>query len=150
MPGTPVTPDVNSPTSSQSSLTPSIQSMSLGRGRGRPNKWLDEPSYGYPVDGTEEEKTRWLKQKATKQWRYNILTSKQAEEYHQHEKEWVHNYNARKHQQRQPTAAAGAPAATPSVKEKDDKTEKSKAQSRLQYIKYVNSIKNYICPQLVK
>ena len=112
---------------------------------------LEELSYdGYPVDGTEEEKKRWLKQKATKQWRYNILTSNQAEEYHQCEKEWVCNYNASKHQQKQPTAAAGAPAATPSVKEKDDKTEKSKAQSRLRYIKYVNSIKNYICPQLVK
>ena len=48
---------------------------------------------------------------ATKQWRYNILTSNQAEEYHQHEKEQVHNYNARKCQQKQPTATAGDPAA---------------------------------------
>ena len=79
-----------------------------------------------------------------------IFSHQTTKEYHQHEKEQVCNYNARKHQQKQPTAAAGAPAATPSVKEKDDKTEKSKAQSRLRYIKYVNSVKNYICPQLVK
>ena len=94
------------------------------------------------MDGTEEEKKRWLKQKATKQWRYNILMSNQAEEYHQHEKERVQNYNTRKHQQKQPTAATGSPADTPSVKEKEDKTEKSKAQSRLWYVKYLNSIKN--------
>ena len=67
------------------------------------------------MDGTEEEKKRWLKQKATEKWRYNILTSNQAEEYHQHEKERVPNYNARKRQQKQPTAADEAPAATPSV-----------------------------------
>ena len=122
-----MTPDVNSPASSQSSLTPSMQSMSLGRGRGRPRKQLEELSYdGYPVNWTEEEKKKMVKQKATEQWRYNIPTSNQAEKYHQHEREWVHDYNARKYQQKQPTAAAGAPAATPSVEEKDDKTEKSK------------------------
>ena len=76
----------NSPGSSQSSLTPGMESMSLGRGRGRPRKQLVEPSYdGYPVDGSEEEKKRWLKMKATEQWRYNILTSNQAAEYRERE-----------------------------------------------------------------
>ena len=36
VPRTPVTPDVNSPASSQSLLTPIMQSMMLVRGRGRP------------------------------------------------------------------------------------------------------------------
>ena len=46
-----------------------MESMSLGRGRGRHWKQLIEPSYdGYPVDGSEEEKKRWLKMKATEQW----------------------------------------------------------------------------------
>ena len=58
-----------------------MESMSLGRGRGRPQKQLVEPSYdGYPVDGSEEEKKWWLKMRATQQWWYNILTSNQAAE----------------------------------------------------------------------
>ena len=64
----------NSPGSSQSSLTLGMESMSLGRGRGRPRKQLTDPSYdGYPVDGSEEEIKRWLKMNATEQWQYNIF-----------------------------------------------------------------------------
>ena len=38
-------------------LTPTMQSMSLRRGRGRPRKDLVEPSLdGYPADGTEGER----------------------------------------------------------------------------------------------
>ena len=74
--------------------------MSLGRGRGRPQK-LIEPSYeGYPVDGTEVEKMRWLKMKATEQWRYNILSSNQAAEYHECERHRVREYQMRKAQQK--------------------------------------------------
>ena len=55
--------------SSQSStLTLTLHSMSLRRGRGRPRKELVEPSLnGYPADGTEEEKKRWLCMKCTEQ-----------------------------------------------------------------------------------
>ena len=66
-----------------------MQSMSLGRGRGRPRKDLVEPSLdGYPADGTEEEKKQWLCMKCMEQWRYNILTSNKAEEYREKEKAW--------------------------------------------------------------
>ena len=48
--------DISSPGSSHSSLTPTLQNVSLGRGRGRPWKQLVEPSYeGYLADGTKEE-----------------------------------------------------------------------------------------------
>ena len=110
--------------------------MMLARGRGRPCKQLQEPS----CDGCLGN-GRLLNNG-------DIISSSQTkQEYHQCEKEWVRNYNARKHQQEQPTSATGAPADMPTVKEKEDKMEKSKAQSRLQY---VNTIKNEICPQLLK
>ena len=83
--------------------------MSLSMGRGRSQKQLIEPSYeGYPVDGTEVEKKRWLKMKATEQWRYNILSSNQATEYCEHERHQVWEYQMRKVQQK-PSAAMGAP-----------------------------------------
>ena len=56
----PVTPQaaVISPASS-SSLTPTMQSMNLGRGRGRPGKELVEPSMeGFPEHGMGEEKQK--------------------------------------------------------------------------------------------
>ena len=121
-----------------------MQSMPLHRGRGRPHKQLEEPNYdGYPVDGTEEEKKWWLKLKATEQWCYNILTSNKAEDYRQHEKARVSEYNARRCEQKQPPAAAGAPPKTAtssaSVDKNQEKTEKLKEQSRLWYVKYVKS-----------
>ena len=73
VPGTPTTPvtppsSVISPASS-SSLTPGMQSMNIGRGRGRPWKQLIEPSMeGFPENGTSDEKHRWLKMKATELW----------------------------------------------------------------------------------
>ena len=89
VPMTPSTPvsDFPSPASYHSSLTPSLQNISLGRGCGKPRKQLIKPTYeGYLADGTKEEKARWLKMKATEQWRYNILTSNQAAEYHESER----------------------------------------------------------------
>ena len=49
-----------------------------------------------------EEKKWWLKMKATEQWHYNILTSNKADDYHQREKAHVSEYNARRHEQKQP------------------------------------------------
>ena len=91
-----------------------MKCMSLSRGRGRPQKQLIEPSYeGYPVDGTEVEKKWWLKMKATEQWRYNILSSNQATEYHEHERHRVREYQMRKAQQKQSTAVGAPPCSSP-------------------------------------
>ena len=66
-PSTPVS-DFPSLASSHSSLTPSLQNISLGRGCGRLWKHLIEPSYeDYPAEGTKEEKAKLLKMKATRQ-----------------------------------------------------------------------------------
>ena len=84
LPTTPSTPvrDFPSLASSHSSLTPSLQNISLGKGCGRPQKQLIEPSYeGYPAEGTKEEKAKWLKMKATEQWLSNILMSYKEAEY---------------------------------------------------------------------
>ena len=65
-PTTPVTPPSAISPASSSPLTPDMQSMNIGRGRGRPWKQLIEPSMeGFPEHGTSEEKHRWLKMKAT-------------------------------------------------------------------------------------
>ena len=83
VPGTPTMP-VAPPSSaispaSSSSLTPGMQSMNIGRGRGRPQKQLIEPSMeDFPEHGTGDEKHRWLKMKVTELWRYNMLTSDQS------------------------------------------------------------------------
>ena len=81
--------------------------------------------------------------KATKQWRYNILTSNKAEDYCQCEKAHLSEYNARRREQKQPSAAAGAPPKTAtspaSVDKNQEKTEKLKEQSRLWYVKYIKS-----------
>ena len=82
-----------------------MQSMQLGRGRGRPHKELQEPSMdSFSEHGTSEEKQRWLKMKATKIWRYNILTSNQGAEYRRHENAHVKEYNHK----RKAAAAASA------------------------------------------
>ena len=87
-----------------------MQSMQLGGGRGRPCKELQEPSMdGFPEHGTSEEKQGWLKMKATKIWRYNILTSDQGAEYRRHENAHVREYNCKK----KAAAAASASQLSP-------------------------------------
>ena len=64
----PATSDV-SITSSQSSLTPSFDQLSLGRGREHPRKTLQPPSYDdYPVNAPKVEQEWWVCQKAMEQW----------------------------------------------------------------------------------
>ena len=64
----PATSDV-SVTSLQSSLTPSFDQLSLGRGKGCPRKALQPPSYDdYPVNAPKAEQEWWVRQKATEQW----------------------------------------------------------------------------------
>ena len=95
----------------QSSLTPSLQSMSIGRGKGRPRKQLVAPTLdGFPIDSTEDEKQKWFNKKCTEQWWYNILTSNKAAEFR--EKERVRckaAYHARKEKKVEASAAVGTP-----------------------------------------
>ena len=57
----PATSDI-SPASSQSSLTPTFNSLALARGRGHPHKMLQPPSYDdYPMDRTKAEQNAWVR-----------------------------------------------------------------------------------------
>ena len=81
----PATSDI-SPASSQSSLTPSFDRLALGRGRGRPRKKLQPPTYDdYPMEGTKKEQDMWVRHKSAEQWRYNKLMSEGADAYRQSE-----------------------------------------------------------------
>ena len=86
-----------------------MQSMNLGRGRGRPHKELVEPSMeGFPEDDTADKKQKRLKMKATDIWQY-MLTSEQAQEYRQRENARVQEYHRKKKAQ----AAGQAPSPSP-------------------------------------
>ena len=99
LPSSPATPDFNpSPTSLQSSLTPSLQSLSLGRGRGRPRKQLIKPE-GFPVDGTEVDKQRWFCQKCTEQWRFWLVIKLQDTEQRRMQGVRLHTMPGRKRRQ---------------------------------------------------
>ena len=133
-----------SPASSHSSLTPTMQKISIGRGCGRPHKQLVEPTYeGYPADGTKEEKARWLKMKAMEQWCYNILTSNKAVEYHESERKCVSEYNKHKKlstaisQPKDKPQEKAEPEESCEISDTEDKQEASKEKSRVQYIKYI-------------
>ena len=79
-----------------------MQSMNIGRGRGRPQKQLIEPSMeGFPEHGTGNEKHRWLKMKATELWQYNMLTSDQSSEFRKKENAHVCEYYCKKNVQLQ-------------------------------------------------
>ena len=90
-----VTSDVSS--LSSTSVTPDFAKLALGRGRGRPRKALERPKTDdYPVDGTEEEKDRYVKKKNTELWRYRKLSSESSAEYRAAENKRVKAYNRRK------------------------------------------------------
>ena len=56
--------------------------MKLGRGRGRPRKVPQPPSYDdFPVGAPPEEIEQYLKAKKTQKWHYDILTSSKAAEH---------------------------------------------------------------------
>ena len=103
----PATTDV-SIISSQSSLTPSFGSLSLGHGRGWPHKALQPPYYdNYPVDASKEEKEHWVQQKATEHWRYNKLMSESAA-CRKSENEQASRYYHEKKKKTQASAAGSA------------------------------------------
>ena len=154
-PSLPTTPETGasefmSPASSHSSLTPTMQKISIGRGHGRPHKQLIEPTY----DSTKEEKARWLKMKATEQWHYNILTSNKAAEYRESEKKRVSEYTKRKKsstaisQPKDKPQEKAEPEESCEISDTEDKQEASKEKSRLWYVKYIKLVTTLI-PEIV-
>ena len=107
-----------------------MQSMNIGRGRGRPQRQLIEPSMeGFSEHGTGEEKHRWLKMKATELWRYNMLTSDQSSEFRKKENARVHEYYHKK-KVAQAAAASGQPPPPPPTPCADNDTPDSQDKTR--------------------
>ena len=89
------------PTSSQDMLSPGSTPQSVSalhvRGYGHPRKALIPPSYDdKPENVSKEELLKWEKCKNTAEWRYNKLTSEDAEVYCASEKRRVQK--AQEHQ----------------------------------------------------
>ena len=155
-PSVPTTPETGaseflSPASSHSSLTPTTQKISLGRGCGRPCKQLMEPTYeGYPADSMKEKKARWLKMKAMEQWCYNILASNKVAEYFESERKHVSEYNKCKKsstatsQPKDKPEEKAEPEESCEIGDTEDKQEASKEKSRLQYVKYIKLVTTLI------
>ena len=83
-----------------STITPEFSKMKLGKGRGRPRKQLVQPTIDdFPNEGTDEEKSRYIRKKTTELWRYKKLTSSNSAEYRAREnarvKEYIRNRKAK-------------------------------------------------------
>ena len=123
----------------------------MGRGHGRLEKQLIEPSYeSYPAEGTKEEKAKWLKMKMTEQWCYNILMSNKAAEYWESEWKRVSEYNKCKKaarptgQPKDKVQEVADPEESGEIPEPDNKQETAKEKSRLRYVKYVKFVATLI------
>ena len=63
------------------------------RKRGKARKVPQPPSYDdHPVNASAEEMIKWQKRKNSEKWRYEKLTSGEASEYREKEKERVSRY----------------------------------------------------------
>lgn len=122
-PGTVSTPgfsDVESIDSNETCMTPELSKLSLGRGRGRPRKKLTVPTMDdFPIDGSEEEKSRYIKKKNTELWRFKKLTSSGSGSYRAEENARVKEYQRRKKAEQE------------SSKDEDDRKTQKKEQSRV-------------------
>ena len=111
--------------SGNSEMTPQMDKLSLGRGRGRPRKKLNYSidMDDFPTDGTEEEKDRYLKKKSTELWRFRTLTGSKAAEHRAKENERVKRYYHRKKAEKE----GSQPSATGSIEhgERDEESEDS-------------------------
>ena len=75
--------------------------MQLGRCRGCPHKIPKEPTYyDFPINGTAEEKKKWLCRKNTEDWKYNKLTSGDSAEYCRAENDRATKYYYEKKQKK--------------------------------------------------
>ena len=117
---------------SNTNATPDMAGMSLGRGRGRPRKIQQPPNMDdFPVDGTDEEKTKYIKKKTSEMYRYKKLTGPDGgQAYRISENARVKDYHKRKKEDDSQDETCST----------DDSQSKKKQQSRLRYVTYVNYI----------
>ena len=110
-PSTPATPsqyserlsDVESLSSENTSVTPDMQKLNIGKRRGRPRKELVQPNMDdFPYDASKEEQQRYIRKKNTEFWRYKKLAGSDAATYRQAELDRVNTYNKNKKKQKEP------------------------------------------------
>ncbi|MCG8623860.1 MAG: hypothetical protein MJE68_17945 [Proteobacteria bacterium] len=106
LPPTPSTPaserfsDVESLSSENTSVTPDMSNLSLGKKRGRPRKELVQPSMDdFPYGASEAEQKKYIRKKNTEFWRYQKLSGKDSASYRQSELERVKMYHKKKKEQ---------------------------------------------------
>ena len=127
----------------QSSLTPSLQSLSIGREKGRPRKQLVAPALdGFPIGSTEDEKQKWFHKKCTEQWWYNILTSNKAAELRVKERARCkeHTMPGRRRRWRHLQQLEPPPPHAELPDDNVQEREKSTELSRLWYVKHTRKI----------
>ena len=116
--------------SGNSEMTPQMDKLTLGRGRGRPRKKLNYSidMDDFPTDGTEEEKEKYLKKKSTELWRFKTLSGSKAAEHRAKENERVKRYYQRKKAEKE----GSKPSATGISEhgENDDETDGSSTERK--------------------
>ena len=71
---------------SSSTLTPNLDNMKLGCGRGRPHKELTPVDYSdFPYNALKKEPEKWQKRKNMEKWRYAKKTGSDSHEFRQAE-----------------------------------------------------------------
>ena len=144
MPKTPATPSTpRTPASrmsdvesieSNTTATPDMEKMTLGRGRGRPRKIQQPPNMeDFPVDGTDQEKTKYIKKKTSEMYRFKKLTGTEEERkaYRARENARVKEYQQRKKMQTSQEETSS-----------DSSNSRKKEQDRLRYVPYVKYVKH--------
>ena len=67
---------------SASTLTPDMQSLKVGKKRGRPRADPKPPTYDdFPATGSKEEQDAWKRKKTTEAWRYKQKTGPNAAQF---------------------------------------------------------------------
>ena len=89
--------DVESLLSENTSVTPEMSKLNLGRRRGRPRKELVKPNMDdFPYGSSEAVQKAYIRKKNTEMWRYEKLTGSESAAYRQKECDRVTKYNKKK------------------------------------------------------
>ena len=118
--------------SGNSEITPKMDSLNLGRGRGRPRKKLNYSINmdDFPEDGTKEEQDKYLKKKQSELWRFKKLSGDEAAEHRAKENARVKEYYHRKKADKGKTSTVSVPQDDDENGSEEDVSQKKREQSR--------------------
>ena len=118
--------------SGNSEITPKMDSLTLGRGRGRPRKKLNYSidMEDFPEHGTKEEQEKYLKKKQTELWRFKKLSGDEAAEHRAKENVRVKNYYYRKKAEKSGSSTVSVPPDDTDNASEESIAEKKREQSR--------------------